>query len=388
MKKILLHTLLLLSCSFCFSQTLQNKFIKGNIADKTACVREGEGKEGLWLSNEAIRFVIDNVQYLGEDRELEGLAVAAILSLPNDYGMGKTEAEKTAISNDLILIYDKFSSSSTVKIAVLSKYLVLKNYLPVEPLTEKLNSYMASGESYYTDPSLLKTIINTLGYIGNNNSFTVLYKCYLDSHFANFKEEIEQTLISLIPVSMNEVLQIVHSKDINQVSKIYALILKNDKISQNFISEIAENLLNESILLAGNKSRKDEVVKIQLGSLKILNENKCTRASSSVLSFFKVAKVEYTEGLITEEQFIEIINSTGNLAPIDSVSYLIDYLEEMNVMTENEREVSPAIVIAVINTLGAIGDKTAFDSLLAVTYIDYPESILSAARNALAGLKW
>ena len=65
-----------------------------------------------------------------------------------------------------------------------------------------------------------------------------------------------------------------------------------------------------------------------------------------------------------------------------------EFLEEMNEMTENEREVSPAIVIAVINTLGAIGDKTAFDSLLAVTYIDYPEAILSAARNALAGLKW
>ena len=388
MRKFLLRTLLFICCSLCFSQSLQNKFIKGNIADKTTAVMDASDKERLWLTNEAIQFVIKNAEYLGEDRDLEGLALAAILSLPNDYGQGKTEAEKEEISNQLLIIYD-LVQSNTVRIAVLSKYLTLKNYLPVEPLTLKLNTYMSSSESYYTDVNLLKSIIGVLGYIGDNNSFTILYKCYNDNHFSAYKEELEQTLISLIPASMNEVLQIIHTKDINQISKIYGLILKNEKISQNYISEIAENLLNESILIAGNTvSRKDEVVKIQLGSLKILKDNKCTRASSSVLAFFKVAKKEYTEGLISEEQFIEVIDSTGILAPMDSVSYLIDYLEEMNEMTENEREVSPAIVIAVINTLGAIGDKTAFDSLLAVTYIDYPEAILSAARNALAGLKW
>ena len=133
---------------------------------------------------------------------------------------------------------------------------------------------------------------------------------------------------------------------------------------------------------------KNEIITVQLGSLKILNDNKCTRASASVLSFFNTAKKEYNEGYITEDQFIEVISSTGNLAPIDSVTYLISYLEELNHMVEKEREVSYPVVIAVIDTLGAIGDKTAFDSLLAVTYIEYPESVLSSARNALAGLKW
>ena len=83
MRKFLLRTLLFICCSLCFSQSLQNKFIKGNIADKTTAVMDASDKERLWLTNEAIQFVIKNAEYLGEDRDLEGLALAAILSLPN-----------------------------------------------------------------------------------------------------------------------------------------------------------------------------------------------------------------------------------------------------------------------------------------------------------------
>jgi hypothetical protein len=46
------------------------------------------------------------------------------------------------------------------------------------------------------------------------------------------------------------------------------------------------------------------------------------------------------------------------------------------------------VLLAVIESLGALGDKAAFDNLLYVTYLPYPETITTAARTALAGLKW
>ena len=76
------------------------------------------------------------------------------------------------------------------------------------------------------------------------------------------------------------------------------------------------------------------------------------------------------------------------MAPISSVSPLVEYLESANASVEKEEMVSYEVVTAVIKTLGAIGDKSAFDSLLAVTYLDYPDYVLSATREALAGLKW
>ena len=57
-------------------------------------------------------------------------------------------------------------------------------------------------------------------------------------------------------------------------------------------------------------------------------------------------------------------------------------------MKEEENEVNDEIILAVINALGAIGDKTAFDSLLAVSYLDYNDQILQAARKALSGLRF
>ena len=63
-------------------------------------------------------------------------------------------------------------------------------------------------------------------------------------------------------------------------------------------------------------------------------------------------------------------------------------LEEFNNKKEKDEKLSIPVVKAVINTLGAIGNKTAFDYLLAVTYLSYPDEVLSAAREALAGLRW
>ena len=122
--------------------------------------------------------------------------------------------------------------------------------------------------------------------------------------------------------------------------------------------------------------------------MNILNKNKWTRASNSVLSFFSASQKDFTNGLVTEEQFVTLINSLVNISPLDAVTPLISYLEELNGRTENGSYVASDIALAVINTLGAIGDKAAFDSLLAVTYLNYEESVLTAAREALSGLRW
>ena len=74
-----------------------------------------------------------------------------------------------------------------------------------------------------------------------------------------------------------------------------------------------------------------------------------------------------------EKQCTKVLLETGNMVGFIGV---------------NGKSVSIHVVEAVIKTLGAIGNKSAFDSLLGVTYLNYPESVLSAAREALAGLKW
>ena len=148
-------------------------------------------------------------------------------------------------------------------------------------------------------------------------------------------------------------------------------------------------MLSESILLVDNSSvTSAENIKFQLSVFNILSENNWTRASSLALSYFELSKTLYAKNNMSEEQFKTVITSLRNIAPLDAVSPLIVYLEYLNDRTEKGNKVSSVISLAVINTLGAIGDKAAFDSLLAVTYLNYEESVLTAAREALSGLRW
>lgn len=375
--------------SLTFAQSQKINFIKGNISEKTVAVREASGTEVIWLSNEAIKFALENKDILGNDRELDALAVAGILSIPVEYVKNCIDADKVNISKAFLELFTKFNTSNTVQIAVLSKFLQFKDYIPVTEFTDLLNDYFKSINIKTADSSVVKSVLNAMEYVGNNESFLILYSCYNNPKYLAYKTEIETTISALIPNAMNEVIQIINKKDIKQISQTFALIKQNQKISKNYLSEIAENVLSVTILMVDNSSKiSKEIVTLQLEALNILSVNQWTRASSICLAYFELAKKEFETGLISDTDFEEVINSLSNIAPIDSVHPLNVYLEELNRQTENGGKVSPVIVMAVIKTLGAIGDKSAFDSLLAVTYLNYPEEVLSAARGALAGLRW
>ena len=377
MKKLI--SLFLLSSillSSVFGQEYKKKFIKGNITDKTAAVREASGQEGIWLSQKAIDFVLENNDIIGTDRDMDGLAVAAVLSLPNDYVAGLSETEKTQVLNRFIELFEKFSRSNTVQIAVQSKVLSLKDNMNTASFTEVLNKFLQGSTVLSSDSSLLKSVINSLGFIGNNISFSILYNNLNDKRYSAYYPEIEQTIKKLIPVSMNEVLQIIHSHDAANTQRIFNLV-KDAEISTTNLCEIAENILNDSPLIS-----------LKFDALAILNSHKWTRASNSVLSFFAASQKDFQNELVTEDQFVGLIESLVNISPLDAVNPLIKYLGELNQQLEYNNTVAQNVVLAVINSLGAIGDKQAFDSLLSVTYLNYPEPVLSAARQALAGLRW
>lgn len=388
MKKILFLSLLLIISLPLFSQTAQQKYLKGNISDKITVIREATDSERFWLSTNAIEFVKNSYNYLQDDRDFENLAVTSIYALPDFSGVKISAESIQEIERNLNIIFLNFKSSN-VKCAIISKFLALKNYFNTNNFAVNLMGELIQNEPILIDSTLLQSIISALGEIGDNTSFILLFNYYNNNTIPKYSAELKNSLIKLIPQSMDEIIRMIHTKNYNNINSVYTLIKENSEISQNNLSEIAENLLNEAILLMSNSTDKTkELVQMQLGALKILNDNKCTRASSSVISYFELAKKEHKDGIISDAEFVGVVNSLGNLAPIGAVSPLVIYLEETNNAVENEKMVSTEVVTALIKTLGAIGDKSAFDALLAVTYLNYPDSVLIAARNALSGLKW
>ena len=371
------------------TQSSRVKFIKGNLSDKTAAVREAGDSDAAWVSEKAVNFCLENKELLGNDRELDGLAVAAILSYSPETVKKQTDLQKQKLTDNFISLFANFNKSSTVQIAVISKAVTLKDSVPSAPFTALINSYLKTTDVKSADSGVFKACVSALESIGNDESFKLLYDFLNDSAYSAYKKEIEKTTIALIPTAMDEVLSLIEGSDFKKISSIFALTQKNSEISKKSLCEISEKVLSESILLLDNSSgTSSENIKVQLAALDILSQNSWTRASASALSYFQTSKKLYEKRNMSEEQFKTVITSLRNIAPLDAVTPLISYLEELNGRTEQGNTVSSEIALAVINTLGAIGDKAAFDSLLAVTYLNYEESVLTAAREALSGLRW
>ncbi len=393
MKKIAFLLIIFSHILFLCAQNSDNekliKFIKGNISEKTSAVREASGAESILLALKAIDFSLENKDLLGNDRELEGLAVAAILSISPDYIKNANDSQKSIIVSQFINLFNKYFESNTVAIATLTKYSSLYEYMQDRQFVETLNFFLKSQEIKKTDESVIKSVLNTLQLIGNSDTFLILYSILNDKDYSNIKNEIENTLVSLAFISQNEIIGLLETADVKDLSQIFKIIKKNSKISKNYICDVSEKVISKSILLLGSSSFvSQEDILVQLEALNNLSDNKWTRASLVAVSYFQFAKKIYNQNLMTETQFESVINCLSNVSPVDAVIPLTAYLEELNRQKENETDVSSAIVLSVIKTLGAIGDKSAFDSLLAVTYLDYDESILSAARKALSGLRW
>lgn len=371
-----------------FSESFKSKFIKGNIAEKTAVVKEVAGDDCFWVCNNAIDFVLETKEIIGSDKEIDGLAVAAVMAYPNDIIKVSSEQQKMLIVKQMNNLFIKFYDSSIVQIAVISKVLLLKNIISTESFSVLLNEYVSTFNVKTIDPNVMKSIINALGVIGNNDSFIILYNFWKNQNYDQFSSELESTLIALSENSVTEILKIIKN-DVTDFNSVYRLIEKKSGISKNSLCEIAENVLSESILYIKDSSRiNPDIILTQLNALRILNEHKWTKASEIVVTYFDLSKQMYKDDLLTENQFITIIGSLPNISPTESVASLILYLEELNIQKEKKQNLSTEVLISVINALGAIGDKSAFDSLLAVTYLRYPESILTAAKKALSGLRW
>lgn len=395
MKKYFIFVSIFFTATLVFAQNKNTsksveKFLKGNIQDKTVAVREASDDDAVWLCDKAVSFILDSKEILGNDRELDGLAVAAILSYPQSYVRTVSDSSKENLLNDFITLFESFSSSPNVQVTVISKLNSLSRDLRLTPFIKKLNRILSEESLLEMDTSVVKSIINFLSIHGDSESFSLAYNLWCNERYLGFIRELENAVVSLLPVSMNDAVKIVENSTQEEIIEFYNLLKRNrNRINANYFCLLAENVLSKTILLVRkSQSSTSAVNEVQISCVQVLGEYKWSRASRVVIDYFDLARSLYASGNLSEEDFIKVIVSLGETAPLDAVPALIEYLEVLNLRVEKSEAVSEDVALGVINTLGAIGDKSAFDSLLGVTYYNYPQPVLAAARDALSALRW
>lgn len=376
--------------SILFAQNITEntkKFVKGNIADKTAAVKESTGAEAAELSERGIDFVVKNQPVLGLDRELNSLAVASILALPKEKSSLK---QMNGLEQKLVSIFNMFEDT-TVRIAVLDKLDSVSDESTGEPGVSLMNGYMMSlknSDLNEKSPVVEKTIV-CLAHSGNSESYKIIYRGWKTGSLKKYNEATEQTLVTLSKTHRTDVTKVISESTISELYNYFRLLKKSDQLSDEFKAEIAENALSVAIYnteeLSGNMT---DTVNLQLDSLNTIADANWTRAAKLTVRFFSLAKQEYENHIMSEPNFIQVIKGIAKLSSTDSAQTLSGYLAEMNKNAEKNVIAAQDVVLAVIDSLGALGDKSAFDNLLYVTYLNYPENVKNNARNALAKLRW
>lgn len=389
MKKSFFILTVLFFTSYLFSMGSKNQrnFVKGNIIDKTEAVKAASEVEIVDLAKAAIEFSLNYKEILGDDSDLSALAISGITALPVEYIENSNMTEKNLISEKLIGLYSVFEDEN-VKIAVLNKISSFKfsveNFIPV------LNDFVKNSSVNEENVVLLKSVVNTLGSIGNNQSFIIMLGALSEKKWEPLFENLEKSLCMLAEPLEKEILDILRRGNVKDCRRLFDLIVKKSENSQIFKAEIAENVLLRTIYIYENSnSTGEDLISLQLESFDFLKKLKWTRASNTIVSYLKTARSEYDQKLLEEDKFCEIITGVSDVAPIGAIQPLATYLIFLNSkMEEKSSDVSENLVLAIIKSLGAIGDKNAFDALLGVTYFEYSDSVIAAARDALAKLKW
>lgn len=372
-----------MSAAFCQSNENNIKFfIKGNISDKITALKNASGRETAVLAVKTVDFILQNLEDTGfDDRDMNNLAITGILALPANI----VNTDNTILTK----LYKLFelSQDSTIKIAVLEKIVLFQETKPSAESVNVLNNFLSESIEKKQSGDVQKNAVISLGKIGNGQSFSILYDCLRTECFSPYSKEILEALGNLADKSLSEILQILSSTTIDRITEIFDLIKNNSKISASFKAEIAENILSEAINNT-EENENPEVQKLEFDAFCIIVESNWTRASSLINSYFMTSKTAFESSKMKDSQFVKIIEGVSQLATAEVSQVLTNYLTELNKQTEKGGKVSETIILALVKSLGELGNKNAFDQLLLATYLDYPQTVIAEARISLTKLKW
>lgn len=368
----------------------QKLFVAGNLADKAKAVTMALGAEKLELAQNALTFSLNYVNILGsDDKDLAFLAESALEALSEDYIKNQMSgAERKELVALLYKLYTQFSLTAL-------KRATLQKLAATGEKSADFNLALTSQVKIDTlDKDLMDCVIEALGAVGDSSTFNLLFSLLGRPAYEVHSQCIKKALRVLAFKNVADVATFIQKCNVAQCVAIFD-ICKPSQAAQSteelyFVANIAENTLSRAVFIAENSNLVDEgLVSLLFDSYSFLVTLKWTRASHVAIRYLSLAKKLYTLSKFDSARYATVIKSLTVIAPLESSRVLIGFLEEANVAKAARKAIfSEDVVLAMIETLGALGDKSAFDALLAVTYHDYSSPVIAAAKSALAMLKW
>ncbi|MDR2257714.1 MAG: hypothetical protein LBE14_01045 [Treponema sp.] len=366
----------------------ERNFIRASLSAKAAVLQDAATDDRSpefigQLYEFALNFALRNAEILRDDPDMTALVVLA------SRGAGK--AGYTESADTLWKIFSVYQDSLT-RAEVLGALAVLGK--GNTRLIGNLNQFLANQNDRYRsgmnpDYPTLSACISALAAWGDPSSFPVLFSAMINGYPDTVVREIVRALGSIQGDYKQFLIDVIQNNPPAEKLAAFRAGMSAERFGPAERGQLAEIALETALGLSpGTVEGEAAVSALRYSAVAVLTEFQWTRASSLAIKHFYRVQTDIQHGVVPRERLVEAVNCLGAMGSSDAAQALALQLGLLNSQTEQNGSFDEAVTLAVIQALGAIGDKAAFDHLLYISYLSYPEHIQAAAREALAHLKW
>ena len=331
----------------------------------------------------ALEFCLQNADLLKEDPIL--LKIAAVAA------RGVGEAGLNRAVQNLWRVFMAFRDSAT-RVAVLSSLSALGK--GDGQVVENINQYLGNQNNVYRsgmapDLETLSACIEALATLGDGSSFPVLFSTMIAGYPDNIAKQATEALRSIRGDYKKYLIDVMKKNPSEEKLAAFRAGTENASFNAAARGELAEAALEITLSLYPNNPNELAAVEaLRYAAVKEISAQKWTRATPLAIKHFYRVQTDYGKELATKARFIEAIECLGAMSNSEAAQVLSLQLGILNSEQERTKTSDPDILFAVISALGDLGDKVAFDYLLYIGYLPYPDDVKAAAREALNRLKW
>ena len=355
--------------------------VKIQILQDAAASKAASAMGPLFL--QAVEFVIDNSSLVATDARFNQLA-----------SIGAEQMGVVGFMQGRDAIWKLFQTTSDsqtlVKAATALGITGAGDPQTILNLNHYVDGQNASfGTGKMPDTAVLVACLQALGKIGDATSFSTLFGTMNLGYSDQISAIAKDSLLSIKGDFKQMLLGVIKDRPIPEKKLALQMALDTDKLTDDQKVEVAQYGLDVGLHLSASDSTGKAILRdIRFQSADALGARKASQATALLIEHLDTTIGEFDKGLSDRNHLLNAIGDLGAMASHDAAVRLTQYLVIVNSYTEKGKAYDDLVVTAILQNLGALADKVAFDDLMYTQYLNYTASVKKAARAALDKLKW
>jgi len=335
------------------------------------------------LFQQAVDFVIDNASLVPTDARFNQLAAigaeqAGVVGYaPARYSLWKL-FQVTPDSTTLAKAAFALGTVGAGDAEIISDF---NRYIDAQ------DTLFASGK--VPDNAVIAACFQAMGKLGDVSSFPVLFSAMNAGYSDAVATLAKNALLSIKGDFAGMLTGVIKDRPLSEKKQALQMALDSDKLTDDQKSQISEFALDISLhSSAADAASKGLLRDMRYQSAASIGARKYVHATSFMIEHLDMTIGEFDKGLVDRNHLLDAISNLGAMSSHEAAVRLTQYLVLINSYTEKGKAYDDQIVYAVLQNLGALADKVAFDDLMYTQYLTYSAGVKKAARAALDKLKW